>query len=83
VSLIAWIILGIVTGFIASRVVHGTGRDAVMKVVLGVLGAIIGGWLFNAFGLAGGAGVNFFSLLIAALAAALLLIVHHAFSNAR
>lgn len=82
-SLIAWIILGIVTGFIASKVVHGTGRDAVMKIVLGVLGAVIGGWILNAFGLGGVAGLNFFSLLVAALGAALLLIVHHAFSNAR
>lgn len=79
-SLFAWIILGLTAGFIASKIVNGTGRGVVMNIVLGILGAVIGGWIFNVFGLAGVAGLNFYSLLIAVLGAALLLVLYHAFA---
>ena len=52
-SLLAWIVLGLVAGFIASKMVSGIGQGAFLDIVLGVIGAVIGGWLFITFGMAG------------------------------
>lgn len=80
-SLLAWIVLGLVAGFIASKMVSGTGQGAVMDIVLGVIGAVIGGWLFNTFGMAGVSGFNLYSLLVAVVGAIVLLVVYHALSR--
>ncbi len=50
-SIFAWIILGLVAGFVASKIVNRTGEGVVIDVLLGIGGAMIGGWLFNVFGL--------------------------------
>ncbi|EXI76001.1 MAG: Transglycosylase associated protein [Candidatus Accumulibacter appositus] len=80
-SLIAWIVLGLIAGFIASKMVSGTGQGAVMDIVLGVVGAVIGGWLFNTFGMAGVSGFNLYSLLVAVVGASVLLLVYHVLSR--
>jgi uncharacterized membrane protein YeaQ/YmgE (transglycosylase-associated protein family) len=80
-SLLAWIILGLVAGFIASKLVSGSGQGVVMDIILGIVGAVIGGWLFNTFGMAGVAGFNLYSLLVAVVGAVLLLVVYHAVSR--
>ncbi|EXI90263.1 MAG: Transglycosylase associated protein [Candidatus Accumulibacter regalis] len=80
-SLVAWIVLGLIAGFIASKMVSGTGQGAVMDIVLGVVGAVIGGWLFNTFGMAGVSGFNLYSLLVAVVGASVLLLVYHALSR--
>ena len=80
-SLLEWIVLGLVAGFIASKIVSGTGQGAVMDIVLGIVGAVIGGWLFNNFGMAGVDGLNLYSLLVAVVGAAVLLVVYHAISR--
>ena len=80
-SLLAWIVLGLVAGFSASKMVSGTGQGAVMDIVLGVIGAVIGGWLFNTFGMAGVSGFNLYSLLVAVVGAIVLLVVYHALSR--
>ena len=49
-SIIAWIVLGLIAGFIASKIVNKTGEGLLMDIVLGVVGAVVGGWLFNTFG---------------------------------
>ena len=80
-SLLAWIVLGLVAGFIASKMVSGTGQGAILDIVLGVIGAVIGGWLFNTFGMAGVSGFNLYSLLVAVVGAIVLLVVYHALSR--
>jgi len=80
-SLLAWILLGLIAGFIASMVVKGTGQGVVMDIVLGIVGAVVGGWLFTTFGLAGVSGFNLYSLLVAVVGAALLLLAYHAVSR--
>jgi uncharacterized membrane protein YeaQ/YmgE (transglycosylase-associated protein family) len=77
-SLLAWMLLGIVAGYLASRLVSGSGDGLVLDLVLGILGAVAGGWLFNRFGLAGVAGLNVYSLIVAIVGAGLLLIGYHA-----
>lgn len=82
-SLIAWIILGLVAGFIANKLVDHQGQGVVMDIVLGVVGAVIGGWLFTTFGMAGVTGFNLYSLMVATLGAAVLLIGYHAITRDR
>jgi uncharacterized membrane protein YeaQ/YmgE (transglycosylase-associated protein family) len=77
-SLLAWIILGLVAGFVASKIVNKTGEGVLLDIVLGVVGAVAGGWVFNAFGMAGVTGFNLYSLVVAVVGAVLLLVVYHA-----
>jgi uncharacterized membrane protein YeaQ/YmgE (transglycosylase-associated protein family) len=77
-SFIAWIVLGLVAGFIASKIVNKAGEGMLMDIVLGIVGAFLGGWLFNTFGMPGVTGLNFYSLLVAVVGAAIFLIVYHA-----
>ncbi|MEO7144215.1 MAG: GlsB/YeaQ/YmgE family stress response membrane protein [Bryobacteraceae bacterium] len=77
-SFLAWIVLGLIAGFIGSKLVNKSGEGFVMDIVLGVVGAVIGGWLFNAFGASGVSGLNLYSLLVAVVGAVILLVVYHA-----
>ena len=52
-SIIGWIVLGLIAGFIASKIVNREGSGIILDIVLGVVGALIGGWLFQFFGEAG------------------------------
>jgi len=76
-TIIAWIVLGLVAGYIASQVVNKSGDGVVMDVGLGVVGAVVGGWLFNTFGMAGVSGLNVYSLIVAVLGAVAVLVVYH------
>lgn len=80
-SLVAWIVLGLIAGFIASKVVNGTGEGALLDIILGVVGAVVGGWLFNTFGMAGVSGVNLYSLFVAVIGAAIFLVLYHLLSR--
>jgi len=81
-SLIAWIILGLLAGFIGSKIVNRRGEGIFFDVLLGVVGAVVGGWLFNRFGAVGVTGLNLYSLLVAVIGAVAVLIVYHALRRA-
>lgn len=76
-SILAWIILGIVAGFIASKLINKSGSGLVIDLVLGVVGAVVGGWLFNQFGSAGVTGFNLYSLFVAVIGAVVVLLIYH------
>jgi len=76
-SFIAWIVLGLVAGFIGSKLVNKTGEGLIRDVLLGVVGAFIGGYLFNLFGASGVTGLNIYSLLVAVVGAVVFLVVYH------
>src|SRR5262249_28800245 len=57
-SLIAWIVLGIIAGFLGSKIVNRTGEGLVRDLILGIVGAIVGGWIFSLFGQGGVTGLN-------------------------
>jgi uncharacterized membrane protein YeaQ/YmgE (transglycosylase-associated protein family) len=82
-SFVAWIVLGLVAGFIGSKLVNHTGEGLIRDVLLGVVGAIIGGYLFNLFGAPGVTGLNVYSLLVAVIGAVVFLIVYHAIFRRR
>lgn len=76
-SIIAWIVLGLIAGFIGSKLVNKRGEGLVLDIVLGVVGAIVGGWLFSTFGMSGVTGLNLYSLLVAVVGAIVVLVVFH------
>ena len=82
-SFIAWIVLGLVAGFIGSKLVNRTGEGLVRDILLGIVGAMIGGYLFNLFGATGVTGLNLYSLLVAVVGAVVFLVVYHAIFRRR
>jgi len=76
-SIIGWIVLGLIAGFIASQIVNKRGEGLVMDIVLGVVGAVVGGWLFALFGAEGVSGLNLYSMLVAVVGAIVVLVLYH------
>ncbi|HYM03286.1 MAG TPA: GlsB/YeaQ/YmgE family stress response membrane protein [Stellaceae bacterium] len=77
-SIVAWIVLGLIAGFIASRIVNRHGEGALMDVAIGIVGAVIGGSIMSALGGYGVTGFNLYSLLVAIGGAMVLLLLVHA-----
>ena len=77
-SFFAWIILGLIAGFIGSKIVNKRGEGLILDIILGIVGAIAGGWLFNMFGAAGVSGLNLYSLAVAVVGAVVVLVLYHA-----
>lgn len=81
--ILAWVILGLIAGFIGSKIVNRSGEGVVLDIVLGIVGAVVGGWLFNAFGMSSVNGLNIYSLLVAVVGAIVVLLVYHALIGRR
>jgi uncharacterized membrane protein YeaQ/YmgE (transglycosylase-associated protein family) len=77
-SIIGWLILGLIAGFVASKIVNKTGEGLVLDIVLGIVGAVVGGWLFAALGGTGVTGFNLYSMFVAVIGAIIVLVVYHA-----
>ena len=82
-SVIAWLILGLIAGFIGSKIVNKSGQGMIMDIVLGIVGAVVGGLVFNFFGASGVTGLNLYSLIVAVIGAMLVLWIYHAVIRAR
>src|SRR5471032_591379 len=80
-SVLAWIVLGLIAGFIASKIVNRSGEGALLDIVLGIVGAVVGGWLFHTFGMPGVTGLNIYSLVVAVVGAAVFLVIYHLISR--
>lgn len=76
-SILAWLLLGLIAGFIASKIVNRSGNGLLLDIVLGIVGAFVGGWLFNQFGNSGVSGFNLYSLLVATIGAIVVLAIYH------
>jgi len=82
-GIIAWVVLGLVAGFIASKIVHHHGRGLVIDIALGVVGALVGGFLFRLIGGHGITGFNLWSLFVAVIGAVVLLLIWNVVSGHR
>jgi uncharacterized membrane protein YeaQ/YmgE (transglycosylase-associated protein family) len=78
VSILGWIILGLISGFIASKIVNRTGEGFFLDIILGIVGAIVGGFLFTAVGASGVTGFNLYSMVVAVIGAIVVLVIYHA-----
>lgn len=77
-SFLAWIILGLIAGFIGSKIVNKRGEGILLDIILGIVGAVVGGYLFSLFGASGVTGLNIYSLLVAVVGAIVVLWIYHA-----
>ncbi len=77
-SIVAWIILGLVAGFIASKIVNHSGSGILLDIVLGIVGAMVGGWLFASLGAMPVTGFNIYSMFVAVIGAVVVLVIYHA-----
>ena len=82
-SIIGWIILGLIAGFIASKIVNKVGQGFWLDIALGIIGAVIGGLLFKSFGGTGVTGFNLYSMFVAVVGAVIVLVVYHAVTGRR
>jgi uncharacterized membrane protein YeaQ/YmgE (transglycosylase-associated protein family) len=82
-GIIAWVVLGLIAGFIASKIVNHTGSGIIMDIVLGVVGALVGGFVFSLFGAVGVTGFNIYSMLVAVVGAVVVLWLYHALVGRR
>jgi uncharacterized membrane protein YeaQ/YmgE (transglycosylase-associated protein family) len=74
---IAWIVLGLIAGFIGSKIINKTGEGLILDIVLGIVGAFVGGWLFTRLGYAGVTGFNIYSMVVAVIGAIIVLLIYH------
>ena len=82
-SIIGWIVFGIIAGFIASKIVNKSGAGLITDLILGVVGAVVGGYLFEFFGATGVNGFNIYSMFVAVIGAIVVLFIYHAITGRR
>ena len=80
-SILAWLILGLIAGFIGSKIVDSTGQGVLLDIVLGVVGAMVGGFLFSLLGAAPVTGLNIYSLIVAVVGSIAVLLIYHAVAD--
>jgi len=77
-SIISWIILGLIAGFIGSKIVNRQGQGFWLNIALGIIGALVGGFLFDLFGATGVTGLNIWSMIVAIVGSVVVLWVYNA-----
>jgi uncharacterized membrane protein YeaQ/YmgE (transglycosylase-associated protein family) len=82
-SILAWIIVGLIAGWIGSMIVNRGGEGPLLDIVLGIVGAFVGGFLFNMIGHSGVTGFNLYSILVAVVGAIVVLVIYHALFRRR
>jgi uncharacterized membrane protein YeaQ/YmgE (transglycosylase-associated protein family) len=77
-SILAWLVLGLIAGFIASKLVNKSGEGLILDIVLGIVGAFVGGFLFSFVGATPITGFNIYSIIVAVIGAVVVLFIYHA-----
>jgi uncharacterized membrane protein YeaQ/YmgE (transglycosylase-associated protein family) len=82
-GIISWIVLGLIAGFIGSKIVNSEGHGFWLNIALGIVGAIVGGFLFDFFGASGVTGLNIYSMIVAIVGAVVVLLIYNAINGRR
>ena len=82
-SIFGWILLGLISGFVASKIVNRAGEGFFLDIILGIVGAIVGGFIFTAVGAGGITGFNLYSMVVAVIGAIVVLVTYHALFRRR
>ena len=82
-GIISWIILGLIAGFIGSKIVNRQGQGFWLDIVLGIIGALVGGYLFDLFGASGVTGLNIYSMVVAVVGSIVVLVIYNAITGRR
>ena len=82
-GIISWIVLGLIAGFIGSKIVDSQGQGFWLNIALGVVGALVGGFLFDLFGASGVTGLNIYSMIVAIVGSIVVLVIYNAVMGRR
>jgi uncharacterized membrane protein YeaQ/YmgE (transglycosylase-associated protein family) len=82
-GIISWIILGLIAGYIGSKIVDKQGQGFWLNIALGIIGALVGGFLFDLFGARGVTGLNIYSMIVAIAGSVVVLLIYNALSGRR
>ena len=82
-SFLAWIVLGLIAGFIGSKIVDKQGQGFWLNMALGIIGALVGGFLFSLFGSSGVTGLNIWSMIVAIVGSVVVLLIYNAVAGRR
>ena len=82
-GIISWIILGLIAGFIGSKIVDKQGQGFWLNIALGIVGALVGGFLFGLFGAGGVSGLNIYSMIVAIIGSVVVLLIYNAVAGHR
>ena len=77
-SIFGWIILGLIAGFIGSKIVNRQGQGFWLDIALGIIGALVGGFLFSLFGSEDVTGLNIWSMIVAIVGSVVVLLIYNA-----
>jgi len=82
-GILSWIILGLIAGFIGSKIVERQGQGFWLNIALGIIGALVGGFLFSFFGSSGVTGLNVWSMIVAIVGSVVVLLIYNAVTGRR
>jgi uncharacterized membrane protein YeaQ/YmgE (transglycosylase-associated protein family) len=82
-GIVSWIILGLIAGFIGSKIVNRQGQGFWLDIALGIVGALVGGFLFDLFGASGVTGLNIYSMIVAVVGSVVMLVIYNAVTGRR
>ena len=82
-GIIAWLVLGLIAGFIASKIINKSGEGLLVDILLGIVGAFVGGYIFTFLGHTGVTGFNLYSMFVAVIGAIVVLVIYHAVTGRR
>ena len=82
-SILSWLILGLIGGFVGSKIINGHGEGLLMDIALGIAGAVVGGFLLSQFNLGGISGLNIPSMFAAIVGSIIVIFLYHKVLNVR
>jgi uncharacterized membrane protein YeaQ/YmgE (transglycosylase-associated protein family) len=82
-GIISWIILGLIAGFIGSKIVDKQGQGFWLNIALGIIGALVGGFLFDLIGATGVTGLNIWSMIVAVIGSVVVLLIYNTMTGRR
>jgi uncharacterized membrane protein YeaQ/YmgE (transglycosylase-associated protein family) len=82
-GIISWIILGLIAGFIGSKIVDKQGQGLWLNIALGIIGALVGGFIFDLIGSTGVTGLNIWSMIVAIIGSVVVLLIYNAVTGRR
>ena len=82
-GIFSWIILGLIAGFIGSKIVDKQGQGLWLNIALGIIGALVGGFLFSFFGSSGVTGLDLWSMIVAIVGSVVVLLIYNAVTGRR
>ena len=82
-GLVSWILLGLIAGWLAGKIARGRGYGCLTDILLGLIGSILGGWIFRKLEIGTGAGGFIYSLAAATVGAVVLVVIVHLFTGSK